>query len=81
MRGVLAQRELRAAAEQVEELADNGIFGTLSSTLSEGLSRCFTGEFAKRMQVREEEYLNQEDTLLGLYIIPRSILVITKYLR
>ena len=51
-------------AKSEEELKDNGRFGTLSAKLSEALTACFVGEFAKRMNVREEEYLQKHKKMM-----------------
>ena len=58
-------------ATSVDQLADNGIFGTLSAKISAALTLCFTGEFARRMGVIEEQYLKKHRKMIPNYARPQ----------
>ena len=51
-------------AVSVDELEEDDGFETLNAKLSTALTRCFTGEFARKMQIVEEEYLKRTKKLL-----------------
>ena len=51
-------------AKSIAELARNEGFRTLSSKLAAALTSCFTGDFARKMQVQEEEYFQATGKLL-----------------